>query len=475
MFTEEARAIVGDFFSQPLDKAEKSHTIADSDNEDEEMGDYGHHTVSDHEGMTTNPLKRRKSSQTNNQQPNETKPKRERIDLDGTAEIKQLIQLSSQTHNIYANPASNAVRRQLSSYIKNVLTSRECYYYVMKNHEPCFSKLKRLYPTGGKAATSLTCELEFPPYERLVISLLLGEGGYGRVYLAKDSEGELVAVKSEKDEVPWEYYVLYRAHQRLANTRTSISIISPLKLFQLEHEQLLVLNYMPQGTLLDLVNAERAATNKMGLNEQLVMFFAIELLRTVENIHCNRLIHGDIKADNVMLRMGDELPSPQWDSQYRADGSGMWKHIGLMLLDFGKGIDMDLYPPGATFTSDWDTDEEDCQEMQQHIPWSYQADYHGITTILHLLLFGQKIKTVSSPKGIKLATPLKRYWQTEMWSKVFDQLLNSARTASDLGLQLPFTSVMAAMRQELERQLSKNCRSLKAKLTELHSNRARRI
>lgn len=374
---------------------------------------------------------------------------------------------------IYENPAAPSAREKHLDEIMHVLSSRECYFYKIEHGVHNAKRLQRTFSNMRKS-TALNFTLEYPPYERLDVSLMLGQGGYGSVYLAKDTENELVAAKVEESHIPWEYFILYRVHERLAGTRASMSIISPLKMFQLEREQILVLNYMPQGTLLDLVNNERSKTNKMGIGEQLVIYFTIELLRTVEALHRNNIIHGDIKGDNIMLRLGETLQSSHWTEQYHSSGDGLWCEYGLTLLDFGKGIDMTMYEPGTKFTSDWNVDEEDCQEMHKCAPWSYEADYHGMATVIYLLLFGQKIKTKSSARGLQVAEPFKRYWHIDLWTNLFDCLLNSGRYAKEHHLALPMVDTIKSLRQELESVLSKECRGLKAKLAELYQYKAHR-
>jgi len=42
------------------------------------------------------------------------------------------------------------------------------------------------------------------------------------------------------------------------------------------------------------------------MDEPLVMFYAVELLRAVEALHATGVLHADIKPDNILLRDDDE-------------------------------------------------------------------------------------------------------------------------------------------------------------------------
>ena len=52
-----------------------------------------------------------------------------------------------------------------------------------------------------------------------------------------------------------------------------------------------------------VINAYRKGNKKM--DEPLVMFYAIELLRAVEAMHAAGVLHCDIKPDNILLRDND--------------------------------------------------------------------------------------------------------------------------------------------------------------------------
>lgn len=55
---------------------------------------------------------------------------------------------------------------------------------------------------------------------------------------------------------------------------------------------------------------------------------------------------------------------------------------GLCLVDWGRGIDLHLFPDNTEFQGDCRTSGFRCIEMQRNKPWKFQAslDFHSITS-----------------------------------------------------------------------------------------------
>lgn len=316
----------------------------------------------------------------------------------------------------------------------------------------------------------------------------LGEGGFGAVFVAVDlaaaaakrrddfdededeyeDEDEIpkVALKVVKPRNLWEFHILRRIHLTVP-ARLKRSIIMPETLYAYRDESFLVLDFCKQGTLLDVVNnAPHAGITQQGacLDELLVMFFTVELLRLLEGLHRAGFIHGDVKIDNCLLRLED-VPggSSAWMTMYDPSGDGGWGCKGIKMIDFGRTVDTRLFPAGQRFTGDWDPDARDCLEMREGKPWTYQTDYFGLAGIIYCMLYGKYIETSSitpvpngdGPMRYKLATPFKRYWQGDLWTRLFDVLLNSALVRPEG--QLPLCDDIAVLREEMEKWLQANC------------------
>lgn len=321
----------------------------------------------------------------------------------------------------------------------------------------------------------------------LRVSGKLGEGGFGTVFSARevtksggedddedldidededDDDNSMVALKVVKPRNLWEFHVLRRIHRTLPASLTR-SIITPHALYAFRDESHLLLELCSHGSLLDAVNrAGLTGISQQGacLDELLVFFFTIELLRFLEGMHTSGFIHGDLKIDNCLLRF-EELPG-SLSSIYQPSGEGGWEYRGIKVIDFGRTIDTSLFPArhSQQFIADWPADDRDCFELREGRPWTYQTDYFGLAGIVYCMLFGKYIEAssvVHAPDSTdmepiyKIATPLKRYWQTDILTRLFDMLLNPCSVRVDRSL--PICKELGGVRVEMERWLQSNC------------------
>ncbi|KAJ7274424.1 hypothetical protein B0H12DRAFT_1088678 [Mycena haematopus] len=344
---------------------------------------------------------------------------------------------------------------------------------------------KRARKTSGNTSNTGILDGSWFPLSigghRFSVCEKLGEGGFGAVFKAKDlgtqeqehdtddeeeddddEEGSsMVALKVVKPRNLWEYRVLRRLHSALP-PHLRRSVVVPHALFAFRDESYLVMDLCPQGTLLNIVNGANAASLSQAggtLDELLVMFFAVELLRVVEVMHSAGFIHGDLKIDNCLLRLEDVPGGPTaWAPTYDPAGEDGWSYKGIKLIDFGRTIDTRLFPSGQQFIADWDTDARDCFELREKRPFTYQTDYFGLAGIIYCLLFGKYIQanSVSTKDGRhKIETPLKRYWQTEIWDRLFGILLNPCSVREDGSL--PLSDELREVRAQMEGWLKAHC------------------
>ena len=308
------------------------------------------------------------------------------------------------------------------------------------------------------------------PEDEEDIPAAMGKGAFAT---AHNRRSALEALKMEEPPSPWEFHMMRLVHSRLGpQHRAAASLSTALEMHLYQDEGFLFLPHHPHGTLLDVVNLFRADASGV-MDEQLAMFFSIELLRTVEALHTKQILHGDLKADNCLLRIDqqqgehghghDRDLSPQWSRL----GSGGWGARGVALIDFGRGIDMRCFGPEVQFIADWKTSGQDCAEMREGRPWTWQVDYHGLAGTVHCLLFGKYIETVRCDTGglgtaggrrYRIRESLKRYWQTEIWAECFDVLLNpGAFVEAEDGARMPVLRSMRRVRERMEGWLEANC------------------
>jgi checkpoint serine/threonine-protein kinase len=403
---------------------------------------------------------------------------------------------SQQFH--FSNPC-NPFEFTVLSLLLSQVPSDEHFYDL---HDQTSKRVEALKKSTRKSAPLSPYTLALDGH-RFMVSEKLGEGGFGSVFKARDmgkrtmaeeeddfddldidldidleddeSSSSFVAIKVVKPRNIWEYHVLRRLHASLPSSLCR-SLVLPHALYAYSDESFLVLSLCSQGMLLNIINnAVSAGVSQQGacLDELLVMFFSIELIRLVEGIHNAGFIHGDLKIDNCLLRLED-IPggSSAWDAQYQPSGEDGWSYKGLKLIDFGRTIDTTMFPSGQEYLTDWATDERDCFELRQGRPWTFQTDYFGLAGIIYCMLFGKYLqessialisepelelesKSESETKRYKIGTPLKRYWQGDIWNRLFDVLLNPCLVQPDG--TLPICEELASIRKDMEVWLQVNC------------------
>lgn len=336
---------------------------------------------------------------------------------------------------------------------------------------------------GDKTTTNITMlpQLFFQDSTSYYVHRGLGSGSFGDVYLVESLERDdskitaevsqstiaqgtfdcferkkFEAIKIEADPASaWEFYIVSLARRRLGLSRPTESLIQVYEMHLYKDESYLVQQYCNQGTVLDAVNVQKAASSS---TEAVAMFFAVELFRTIEALHAKDIIHGDIKVDNCLVRL-ETIPDSKWDSRYHRDGTSGWNKKGITLIDFGRSIDKRAYTPKVKFMANWNGDEC-CPEIRETRPWTYQIDYHGIADIIHHLLYDKPLDTIGDKnddigagagKKWRLKESFKRYWQQQLWSQIFDLLLNpNTHVAGEEGAKFPLLKGMKALRDEME-------------------------
>lgn len=345
---------------------------------------------------------------------------------------------------VIENPLGDNFRKQLLATIDPPLDRYDTFYHYNQSLKMS-ALLKKIHRVSKSENKNPIVDFK-KTGDLYCIRSELGEGGYATVYLAESSTGNLSALKVEKPASVWEYYILKQIEKRLSGRDILRSIINASSLHCFQDESYLVLNYANQGTVLDLINLQKEKS-KGPLDELLCMFITAELMKVMEAIHDIGIIHGDLKPDNCMIRFKTGNLGP-----YHADGSRGWSNKGIYLIDFGRSFDMRLLQPLTKFKANWKTDQQDCYEMRENEPWSYEADYYGLAGIVHAMLFGEIIETVKLQNGrFKLKNAFKRYWRQDIWSSIFDILLNSGKLNC-----FPITSKIVERRWQIETYLTNN-------------------
>lgn len=407
--------------------------------------------------------------------------------------------------DVQCNPVDDYTRDMIFAGLQPPLSTYDGFFEHKDESRSRSAEIKKYAKSASKmhknASEKTMTNLAMPPILRFpgadrqyMLKRELGAGAFAPVYLIENVASEddeldenqrpimgkgafdaygrkdLEALKMEDPPTAWEFYIMRQAKRRLGVSRAAESITNVYEMHLYQDECYLIEEFRDQGTLLDVINIARAEPTTTGpgvMDETLVMFFTIELFRTIEALHSKGILHGDLKADNCLVRF-DPIPDTDvWMPKYRKDGTAGWNKKGVALIDFGRGIDMKVFRPDVQFIADWKTGPQDCAEMRELRPWTYQIDYHGLAGIVHSMLFGKYIDTVAdkekgvgaaSKKSWRIREGLKRYWQTEIWGQAFELLLNpTSHVEGEEGSRMPVLRGMREVRERMETWLEGNC------------------
>uniref|UniRef100_M1D6A7 ATP binding / protein kinase/ protein serine/threonine kinase n=1 Tax=Solanum tuberosum TaxID=4113 RepID=M1D6A7_SOLTU len=263
-----------------------------------------------------------------------------------------------------------------------------------------------------------------------------GQGGFAQVFKAccDGNPDEVVALKIQKPAFPWEFYIYRQLDMRIpAKERLSFGYAHRLHLYS--DYSILVSDFLANGTLQDAINSNVVLGGAM--EEVLCIYYTIEMLCILEILHDARIIHGDFKPDNLLIRYArlsclfrDDLAEDLENFRQR---TGPWSEQGLSLVDWGRGIDLSLFPDQTEFIGDSRTSGFRSIQMQEKKPWKYQVDAYGLCVIVHMMLHNSymEIERRPSPHGghsYQPKLPFKRYWRVELWKSLFTKLLNIDHT-----------------------------------------------
>ncbi|CAI5729042.1 unnamed protein product [Hyaloperonospora brassicae] len=336
-------------------------------------------------------------------------------------------------------------------------------------------KLPR-FPCNNPAKRKLRKPVIIRVSHSLTLQLVgvLGSGSFAHVFSASvvdtaSSTACSKAVKFEKERqnLAWEFYVTnkivktLRNKKKLPEEKIPVPALNALHLFP--NGALLMMEKGHVGTLYDVLNCYKQSG--ITFPEVLAVHYSIRMLRCIELIHCANVLHGDIKPDNWLMIPG----RPSLESCTKMEGTDLdsvFHASDLHLIDYGRSIDLSLYPEGTVFSGSCHVKGFQCVEMLTQRPWTHQIDTFAFCATVHCMLFGEymEVKPLRNSKSSttwEIVRPFKRYWHVEMWKYIFHALLNVSSCTkqpplSDLRQRLEDYFVSDTSRQhELIKQLSR--------------------
>ena len=196
--------------------------------------------------------------------------------------------------------------------------------------------------------------------ENYHIQTVVGEGSFGKVYKGRRRySGQIVALKfipkggrSEKDNAA------LRQEIEILRSLRHENIVLMLDYFETDSEMCVVTEFA-QGELFEVLESDRC------LPEREVRSIARQLVRALHYLHSHRVIHRDMKPQNVLLGASSRV----------------------MLCDFGFARAMS--PQTTVLTSIKGTPLYMAPELVQEQPYNHTVDLWSLGIILYELYCGQ--------------------------------------------------------------------------------------
>ncbi|XP_032940478.1 serine/threonine-protein kinase PAK 1-like [Catharus ustulatus] len=189
-------------------------------------------------------------------------------------------------HAIEAAPAAASFKEVSSPQPENLSTSsspsssQESEQLHQEGKKQCLQLLRRVVSVGNPEKKYTGCEI-------------IGSGSFGTVYKAFDAAtGRAVAIKQIDLQHQGCEYVLREL--LVMRAKKNPNIITYLESYLVNGDVWLVLEYMDGGSLANVVSEKRMLVGHIAT-------VCRECLQGLAFLHANKVIHRDIKSDNILL------------------------------------------------------------------------------------------------------------------------------------------------------------------------------
>ena len=185
------------------------------------------------------------------------------------------------------------------------------------------------------------------------------------------------------------------------------------------------------GTLGSLLALYASRSQRM--DERLVVYYCHELLKLMQILHVNSVLHLGLSTNSVWCRY-EEQGAEGWSDTWNADSEGGWAQKGLALSNFSSGLDRTLFAAGTEFkcASPALVAAHPALNVLHNVlgvkAWTESVDLLSLCTLTYEMLFGPGSRmdlTRAEDGSISLARDLSASsLQSEVFRPMFDTILN---------------------------------------------------
>ncbi|KAB2612537.1 mitotic checkpoint serine/threonine-protein kinase BUB1 [Pyrus ussuriensis x Pyrus communis] len=355
--------------------------------------------------------------------------------------IASLAQKNGNNESVHSgsliNPWSSSTMKDLLKKV-NQLTKYEGYHSTTKAYSGKVA-LSSLKSSSRNKTVEIGQLIMFTAHTvrrmKYQITGCAGQGGFAQIYKAyvNCNPEDVVALKIQKPAFPWEFYMYYCIINLINGSQARKSSFGFAHRMHLYPDcSILVSYYLASGTL-------QVRCNKLERTENwtlLMIFYSLSAF------------HLPL---NGLTKAGSRDRTDFTEEEF-CERSGPWLEQGLCLVDWGRGIDLHLFPDNVEFTGDCRPSRFRCVEMQENRPWTYQVDTYGLCVVVHTMLHNSymeidkkpspEVDASICPSHLLKASLLSlyfddfdfnscpstglRYWNGELWRNIFTKTANSS-------------------------------------------------
>ncbi|KAI5955293.1 BUB1 [Candida jiufengensis] len=307
-------------------------------------------------------------------------------------------------------PLNNEMQEYIINNLSIPITTYPGYYNKSSSSNNKFNELKQIAQNSSNfikgTRSTLIDYLGEEVY--LLIKVLNQEQN---LYLVETGSGVLKFLKVMSPTSRWEFFVIHRIQRKLlAKPEFSRYFIKSDSLYYFKDESFLVLDHHQNQKSFKSV-ADYYRNSDLKINEWLCSLLTLELLKAVKTLHEIDIIHGDIRLENVLINF-ENVDDRFWSSDYSRYGQNGWNKKSILLINFGKAIDLKEMKRISNYNrrnSGGFFDNLNDEMLMR-------KDYEGVARIMFELLFDKNfIKNDLS----QIQNELQKLKLKNVWSKLF--------------------------------------------------------